>query len=216
MVYILLIVAVLAVLVVAIYNGLVKLKNKAHEAWSDIDTQLKRRYDLIPNLVETVKGYAKHEQKTLENVVKARTAAMEAKNFKEKEKAENMLTGALKTIFALAENYPDLKANQNFMDLQKNLTEIENQIQLSRRYYNATVRDLNTKIETFPNNIIAGMFSFKQREFFEASEEERKNVKVSFAEKPKEEKPKAEEPKAEEPKTEESPKPEESEKPESV
>lgn len=193
MTYILLALAVLLVLIVSIYNGLIKLKNKCNEAFSDIDTQLKRRYDLIPNLVETVKGYASHEAKTLENITEARSKAMQAKDLKEKEAAENMISGALKTIFALAENYPDLKANQNFLDLQKTLTEIEEHIQLSRRYYNATVRDFNTKIEVFPNNLITGPMGFKQREFFMANEEEKGNVKVDFkaqSEAPKQEQPK--------------------------
>lgn len=178
--YALLAVALLAVLVAALYNSLVRLKNKVEEAWADIDTQLKRRYDLIPNLVETVKGYAQHEAGTLEKVVEARNAAMNAKSIQEKEQAENMLTGALKTIFALAEQYPDLKANQNFMELQTTLKEIEEHIQMSRRYYNGTVRDFNTKIEVFPNNLLAKPLGFSQKEFFEASEEEKGNVKVSF------------------------------------
>jgi LemA protein len=180
MIYPILALAVIAVLVVAIYNSLVKLKNVAEQTYSDIDTQLKKRYDLIPNLVETVKGYAKHESQTLENVVKARTAAMGAQTFKEKEGAENALTGALKTIFALAENYPDLKANQNFLDLQKTLTDIENSIQPARSAYNEAVRALNTKMEVFPNNLIAGPFGFKKREFFEIKEEEKENPKVKF------------------------------------
>ncbi len=192
MIYALLAIAILAVLIVGLYNSLIRLKNKCQEAWSDIDTQLKRRYDLIPNLVETVKGYAKHEEGTLEKVVQARNAAMNAKTLPEKEQAENMITGALKTIFALAENYPDLKANQNFLELQNTLTEIEEHIQLSRRYYNATVRDFNTKIEVFPNNLIAGPFGFQKREFFEVDgEEERKNVKVDFTPEPPKEEPKA-------------------------
>ena len=181
MIYILLALALLVVFVVAIYNGLIRLRNKCDEAWADIDTQLKRRYDLIPNLVETVKGYAGHEAQTLEKVTAARTAAMNAQGVHEKEQAENMLSGALKTIFALAEQYPDLKANQNFLDLQKTLTEIEEHIQLSRRYYNATVRDFNTKIQVFPNNIIARPLGFSEKEFFQASDEEKKNVKVSFS-----------------------------------
>lgn len=191
MIYFLLLVAVVAVLLVGIYNSLVKLKNKAEQAWSNIDTQLKKRYDLVPNLVETVKGYAKHESQTLENVVKARTAAMGAQSFKEKADAENMLTGALKTIFALAENYPDLKANQNFLDLQKTLTDIENAIQPARATYNKAVRELNTKIEVFPNNLIASPFGFKKREFFGIKEEERENPKVSFTDEPKKEEPPA-------------------------
>lgn len=180
MIYALLILAVLAVVVVSVYNGVIRLKNKVEEAWADIDTQLKRRYDLIPNLVETVKGYAGHEAQTLEKVIQARNIAMNAKTLPEKEQAENMMTGALKTIFALSENYPDLKANQNFMDLQNTLKEIEEHIQLSRRYYNATVRDLNTKLEVFPNNVIAGPLGLNKKEFFQANEGEKENVKVSF------------------------------------
>jgi len=167
--------------VVGVYNSLVRLRNKVDEAWADIDTQLKRRYDLIPNIVETVKGYAKHEADTLEEVTKARTAAMGAKSLQDKEQAENVLTGALKSIFALAEQYPDLKANENFLDLQKTLAEIEEHIQMSRRYYNATVRDFNTKIQVFPNNLIAGPLGFSKKDFFQASDEEKKNVKVSFS-----------------------------------
>jgi LemA protein len=181
MTIILIIIAVLAILVIALYNGLIRLKNKCEEAWADIDTQLKRRYDLIPNIVETVKGYATHEADTLEKVVTARTAAMGAQGMKDKQAAENMLTGALKSIFALSEKYPDLKANQNFLDLQKTLKEIEEHIQMSRRYYNGTVRDFNTKIQVFPNNIIAKPLGFKDREFFEADEDEKENVKVSFS-----------------------------------
>lgn len=188
MIYVLLGLALLVVFVVAIYNGLIRLRNKCEEGWADIDTQLKRRYDLIPNLVETVKGYASHEAGTLEKVTQARTAAMNAKSVQEKEQAENMLTGALKSIFALAEQYPDLKANQNFLDLQKTLAEVEEHIQLSRRYYNATVRDFNTKIQVFPNNIIARPLGFSEKEFFQASDEEKKNVKVSFSG-PNEQKP---------------------------
>lgn len=179
-IYLLLALAVLAVLVIYVYNSLISLKNKCDEAWSDIDTQLKRRYDLIPNLVETVKGYAAHEAGTLEKVTEARNMAMSAKSVQEKETAEKSLAGALKTIFALAENYPDLKANQNFLDLQKTLAEVEDHIQLSRRYYNATARDYNIKIEVFPNNIIAKILTFGKREFFEAAEEEKQNVKVDF------------------------------------
>lgn len=182
MIYVLLALAVAAVLVVALYNSLIKLKNKCEEGWADIDTQLKRRYDLIPNLVETVKGYASHESQTLEKVIQARNTAMGAKSLHEKEEAENAITGALKTIFALAENYPDLKANQNFLDLQKTLTDIEEQLQLSRRYYNATVRDFNTQIEVFPNNLISKPFGFTKKEFFQTTDEEKQNVKVSFKE----------------------------------
>ena len=176
-------VLVIGVGIVGIYNGLVTLKNKVDEGWADIDTQLKRRYDLIPNMVETVKGYAKHEKGTLENVIKARNMAMSATGPEEKAQAENMLAGTLKSLFALSENYPDLKANQSFLDLQATLKEIEEHIQLSRRYYNATVRDFNTKIEIFPNNMLAGMLGFIKRQFFEITrEEERETVKVSFSE----------------------------------
>jgi len=213
MIYALLAIGVVGVLVVGIYNSLIRLKNKVDEGWADIDTQLKRRYDLLPNLVETVKGYAKHEEGTFVKVTEARTAAMGAQNIQDKEAAENMLTGALKSIFALAENYPELKANTSFMELQKTLSEIEEHIQLSRRYYNATVRDFNTKLQVFPNNVIAGALGFKDRDFFQANDEEKKNVKVSFSEEkpveptkkeePKEKEPKEEEPKEEEPKVEE-------------
>jgi len=192
LIILLLVVALVAVFVVAIYNGLIKLRNKADEAWSDIDTQLKRRFDLIPNLVETVKGYASHEKETLEAVTKARQLYNDAKTVQQKEQAENMLTGALKSIFALAESYPDLKANQNFMELQRTLTEIEEHIQMSRRYYNGTVRDFNTKLQVFPNNVVAGVLGFKEKEYFQLdSEEERKNVKVSFSEDQKDSTPPA-------------------------
>lgn len=180
-------VVLIAFFAIVVYNGLIQLKNKVDEAWADIETQLKRRYDLIPNLVETVKGYAGHEKGTLENVIKARNMAMNAGTFADKAQAENALSGTLKSLFALAENYPDLKANQNFLDLQQTLKEIEEHLQLSRRYYNATVRDFNNKVEIFPNNIFAGIFNFKRRDFFQTdSEEERKNVKVSFSEEKKE------------------------------
>lgn len=173
--------AILSFAVAGIYNALVKLRIKVDEGWADIDTQLTRRYDLIPNLVETVKGYANHESETLENVINARNIAMNAQNPEASAEAENLLSGALKTIFALSESYPELKANQNFSELQQTLTDIEEHIQLSRRYYNATVRDYNTKRQVFPNNIIAGIFNFKDREFFEADESERENVQVDFS-----------------------------------
>jgi len=180
---ILAIIAVLAISVIGIYNGLIQLKNKVDEGWADIETQLKRRYDLIPNMVETVKGYAKHESKTFEAVTQARNMAMSAKSPEEKVQAENALSGTLKTLFAVAENYPELKANQNFMDLQATLKEVEEKLQLSRRYYNATVRDFNTKVEIFPNNLIAGLFHFVRRQFFEIENaQERENIKVSFNE----------------------------------
>jgi len=166
---------------IAIYNSLVKLRNRTDEAWSDIDVQLKRRYNLIPNLVESVKGYAKHERELFENVTKARTAAMGAQEPGDKAQKENMLTGALKSLFAVAESYPDLKANQNFLELQKELSDTENKIQAARRFYNGNVRDFNIKIETFPNNLVAGTLSFKKRDFFELEEEAAKEpVKVEF------------------------------------
>lgn len=183
MTYILLAILVVGILVAFLYNNLIQLKNKVEEAWADISTQLKRRYDLIPNLVETVKGYAAHESGTLEKVTAARTAAMNAQGVQAKEQAENALSSTLKSIFALAENYPDLKANQNFLDLQKTLTEIEEQLQLSRRYYNATVRDFNNNVQMFPNNLLASPLGFKVREFFQATDEEKQNVKVSFTDK---------------------------------
>lgn len=177
---ILIIIAVLAIWIVAVYNGLIRLKNRVDEAWSDIDVQLKRRYDLIPNLVNTVKGYATHERELFEKVTQARTAAMGAQTPHDKEQAENMLSGTLKSLFAVAEAYPDLKANQNFLELQRELTDTEDKIQASRRFYNGNVRDFNTKIEIFPNNIIAGMLRFVKREFFEAEEGEKEPVKVEF------------------------------------
>lgn len=206
---------VVGLFAMAVYNSLIVLRNKVDEGWSDIDTQLKRRWDLIPNMVETVKGYAAHEKGVFEEVTKARSQAMQAKTPDEHAKAENMLTGTLKSLFAVAENYPELKANQNFLDLQATLKEVEQHIQMSRRYYNGTVRDYNTKLQVFPNNIIAGMLGFKKREFFEIDDEERKNVKVSFSEEakpaapaptPAPAAPAPEEPKAEEAPKEEKPK----------
>lgn len=168
------------------YNGLISLKNRVDEAWSDISVQLKRRYDLIPNLVETVKGYAKHEKSAFENVTKARSAAMGAKDPEAKGEAENMLSGALKSLFAVAEAYPDLKANENFKALQDELSDTENKIQASRRFYNGNVRDFNTKVQVFPTNIFAGMLGFTSREFFELDEAEaaaaKSPVKVDLSE----------------------------------
>jgi len=166
---------------IAIYNGFIKLINRAKEAWADIDVQLKRRYDLIPNLVETVKGYATHEREAFENVTKARAMALGAQSLEEKGKAENMLTGALKSIFAIAEAYPQLKANENFLELQRELSDTENKIQAARRFYNGNVRDLNIGVETFPKNIISNMFKFSKMEFFQLEEgEAREPVKVKF------------------------------------
>lgn len=176
--------AVLALVLIwfiAIYNGLVKLRVRTDEAWSDIDVQLKRRYDLIPNLVNTVKGYASHESGVFERVTEARTAAMNAGTAAEKGAAENMLSGTLKSLFAVAENYPELKANTNFLELQRELSDTENKIQAARRFYNGNVRDLNTKIQVFPDSIVAGMLKVEKREFFEIEEAvERETPKVEF------------------------------------
>src|SRR3989304_10173640 len=165
------------------YNGFVRLVNRTKEAWADIDIQLKRRYDLIPNLVNTVKGYATHESSAFENVTKARSLAMGASGpTPEHAQAENMLLGALKSVFAIAEAYPDLKANQNFLALQNELSDTENKIQSSRRFYNANVRDLNTKIESFPSNLLAGIFAFSKKEFFDLADNDaaQKPVEVKF------------------------------------
>lgn len=182
--YLIVILAVLAVFVLGlifIYNGLIRRKNRTEEAWADIEVQMKRRYDLIPNVVETVKGYMAHERNVLENVTKARTQAMGAKSAQEHAAAENMLSNTLKTLFAVAENYPDLKANVNFLDLQRELADTENKIQAARRFFNTNVRDLNTMIESFPSNIIAGLFHFSKKEFFDLDEEAaREPVKVRF------------------------------------
>lgn len=165
---------------VAIYNRLVKLRVLVDEGWSGIDVQLKKRYDLIPNLVNTVKGYAKHEKETFENVTKYRNMAMNASSVEEQVEAENMLTGALKSLFAVSENYPELKADSSFLNLQNELSGVESDLEKSRRYYNGTVREFNTKVQTFPINLIAGILGFKTRPFFEAEEEARDNVKVDF------------------------------------
>ena len=177
----LIIVALLILFTISMYNGLVRLKVQCDNAWADIDVQLKRRYDLIPNLVETVKGYAAHEKTTLEGVVAARNQAMTAEGPAAKAQAEGMLTAALRQVFALAEAYPQLRAVESFNQLQQTLNSLEDNIQNARRYYNAVVRDFNTKIAQFPTNIIAGMFNFKAREFFEISAPaEREVPKVSF------------------------------------
>lgn len=175
------IIVILVIVVIGMYNGLVKLKVQCDNAWADIDVQLKRRYDLIPNLVQTVQGYAAHEKGTLEGVVAARNAAMSAQGPAAKAGAENMLTSALRQVFALAEAYPQLRAVESFTQLQTTLSQLEDSIQNARRYYNAVVRDLNTKIAVFPSNIIANMFGFKTREFFEAAAPAERDVpKVSF------------------------------------
>ncbi|HVH60750.1 MAG TPA: LemA family protein [Candidatus Sulfotelmatobacter sp.] len=175
------ILVLLVISLVAMYNGLVRLKIQCDNAWADIDVQLKRRYDLIPNLVETVKGYAAHEKDTLEGVISARNRAMTASTPGERAEAENLLSGALKNLFALAEAYPQLRAIESFTSLQNSLSQIEDTVQNARRYYNAVVRDLNTKIEQFPTNIVANMLGFKERQFFEVTAAaEREAPKVSF------------------------------------
>lgn len=182
--YIVLGVVVIIVLgFIGIYNRFVTLATRVKEAWADIDVQLKRRYDLIPNLVETVKGYAAHEASTLEQVTAMRTRAMGATDPAEKADAENMLSGALKTLFAVSENYPNLKANENFVELQRELSDTENKIQAARRFYNGVVMELNAAVQSFPSNIIAGMFDFKIADFFQLSEADaaaKEPVKVSF------------------------------------
>ncbi|MDP3957756.1 MAG: LemA family protein [bacterium] len=177
---ILIVIGLFVVYIIIIFNGLVQLRNRVSEAWSDIDVQLKRRYDLIPNLINTVKGYAAHETGVFEKVTAARSAAMQAGTPAGKAEAENMLSGALKSLFAVSEAYPDLKANQNFLELQRELSDTENKIQAARRFYNGNVLDLNNKIDMFPSNIIAGMFAFAKREFFEVADGEKAPVKVSF------------------------------------
>ena len=173
---------VLIIWAIAMYNGLVRLKIQCDNAWADIDVQLKRRYDLVPNLVETVKGYAGHERGTLEAVVAARNQAMTAQGPAAKGEAEGMLTGALRQLFALVEAYPQLRAVESFTQLQNTLNEIEDTLQNARRYYNAVVRDYNTKIEQFPSNLVAGMGNFKEREFFQVTAPaEREVPKVSFS-----------------------------------
>ncbi len=185
MLYIIIGIIVIIVLwVMACYNGFVKLKNRAKEAWADIDVQLKRRYDLIPNLVETVKGYAAHEKSVFENVTKARANAMQAEQTQDPKKigeAENMLSGTLKSLFAVSENYPQLKAADNFVELQRELTDTEDKIQAARRFYNTNVKNINIKVESFPDKLIADMFKFGKMDFFEIQEPaEKEPVKVSF------------------------------------
>lgn len=175
------IVVVLGIIaLIAIYNRLVVLRNRIDNAWSQIDVQLKRRYDLIPNLIETVKGYAKHEKELFENVTKARTQAINAGSVEDQAQAENMLTGTLKSLFAVAENYPELKANQNFMMLQEELAGTEGKIAFARQFFNDTVMLFNTAIQKFPNNMIAGVFGFNEREYFEIDEGSRGPIKVDF------------------------------------
>ncbi len=178
---ILIVIVLIIIWLIAVYNSLIKSRNRVDEAWSDIDVQLKRRYDLIPNLIETVKAYASHEKETFQKVTEARSKAMQAENVEEKAKAENALSETLKSLFAVAENYPDLKASQNFMQLQDELVDTENKIQAARRFYNGNVRDFNTKIQVFPTNLIVGLLGFKKYDFFQVEEEAaREAPKVKF------------------------------------
>jgi len=170
----------IVLIAIVIYNSLVQIKNQVENSWAQIDVQLKRRFDLIPNLIETVKGYAKHEKGVLEGVTKARTAFMDAKSPKEMANAENMLSGTLKTLFAVSENYPKLQANENFLQLQEELSGTESKIAYARQHYNDMVMEYNTKVQTFPTNMFAKLFSFGQKELFDVPEAERKNVKVEF------------------------------------
>ncbi len=176
----LVVLALLVLWVIGAYNGLVSLKNQVANAWKQIDVQLKRRHDLIPNLVETVKGYAAHERETLEAVIAARRNAVEATGVEQQAQAENMLTGALRQLFALSEAYPDLKANQNFLNLQEELSSTEGRIAYARQFYNDAVLQLNTKVQSFPSNIIANMFGFREHEYFEADDASRGPVSVQF------------------------------------
>jgi len=179
---VLIIFGLIVLFVVGLYNGLVVLRQRCDNGWAQIDVQLRRRYDLIPNLVETVKGYAKHEREVFEQVTKARTQAINAGTVKDQGLAENQLTGALKSLFAVAENYPELKANQNFLMLQEELAGTESKVAYARQFYNDSVMKYDTRIQTFPSNIMAGMFGFKPREYFVVAEEEVKGpVKVSFS-----------------------------------
>ena len=179
---IIVVLAIAVVWAIYAYNRFVRLGVRVEEGWSDIEVQLKRRYDLIPNLVNTVKGYASHEKTAFENVTRARAAAMGAQTPVQHAQAENMLTGALKSLFAIAEAYPELKANVNFLELQRELSDTENKIQAARRFYNSVVRDLNTSVDTFPSNLIANFFKFAKREFFDIDDRgpESEPVKVSF------------------------------------
>jgi LemA protein len=180
LIIIVVVLVLIALYAIVSYNGLVSLRNRIENAWAQIDVQLKRRYDLIPNLVETVKGYAAHERETLDAVINARNAGMNAQGPHDQAEAENMLTGALKSLFALSEAYPDLKANQNFSQLQEELTGTEGRIAYARQFYNDTVYRYNTKIQSFPANLLAGAFRFSEREYFQADDESRGPTQVSF------------------------------------
>ena len=174
------VIALLVIYVLVTYNGFIRIKNRVEEAFSTMDVYLKKRWDLIPNIVETVKGYAKHEKSTLSEVIKLRNGAYDDMSSDEKIKANQQLSKGITKIMALAEQYPDLKANENFKDLSAQLTQIEDEIANSRKYYNGTVREFNDKVQMFPSNVVAMIFGYKAKEMFEANEEERKNVKVSF------------------------------------
>ena len=177
---ILLVLIIIIILLTVLYNSLITLKNRVQEAWSDINVQLKRRYDLIPNLVSTVKGYLKHEEGVLTKVTAARSKAMSAQGTEEKAEAENMLSGTLKSLFALSESYPDLKANTNFLQLQDEISDTENKIQAARRFYNGQVRDFNTKVQVFPNNLIAKSLGFNKFSFFKIENKEKENIDIKF------------------------------------
>ncbi len=180
LIIVIVLVVLIALFFIAQYNGLVKLRNRVENAWAQIDVQLRRRYDLIPNLVETVKGYASHEKETLDAVIQARNSAMGASGPAEAAANENMLTGTLKSLFALSEAYPDLKANQNFLELQEELTSTESRIAFARQHYNDSVLGYNTKIQSFPSNVVAGMFNFEESEYFEVEGDARGPVQVEF------------------------------------
>jgi len=180
LIIVIVLVVLIALFFIAQYNGLVKLRNRVENAWAQIDVQLRRRYDLIPNLVETVKGYASHEKETLDAVIQARNSAMGASGPAEAAANENMLTGTLKSLFALSEAYPDLKANQNFLELQEEPTSTESRIAFARQHYNDSVLGFNTKIQSFPSNVVAGMFSFEESEYFEVEGDARGPVQVEF------------------------------------
>ena len=180
MLVVIIVLIILGLIIMTYYNRFVRLRNKVEDSWSGIDVQLKRRYDLVPNLMETVKGYASHEKEIFENVAEARTRAITAGNVKEQEAAENMLTQSLKSLFAVAEDYPELKANTNFQQFQEELSKIEDEIQMSRRYYNAVVRENNNAVETFPGFLIANAFNFESYEYFEIELAEKETPKVKF------------------------------------
>ncbi len=181
MIFLWIIPVALVLWIIAVYNSLIRSRTRTEEAWSDIDVQLKRRYDLIPNLLETVKGYASHEAKVFDDVTRARSEAMQAKTVSEHANAENMLSSALKSLFAVSEAYPDLKASQNFLSMQDELSDTENKIQASRRFYNGNVRDYNIKLQVFPTNLIAGVLHFVKKDFFEIEDvAQRENVQVKF------------------------------------